>query len=170
MEADILPADNDRLLKLVKELQSSVGAHQNSNKGSTGESSRTGILYPAATETTEANSIGVIIDDQYSVVDLTQCNQISPPDKLFWVQTKTYDEFKTFLEKRGIPAYISFDGILEPTKAKSKDGLDCAKLLLTVCSAKGEKQLPPYECHCPTITKKQTIEMVLLDYKPKKKK
>jgi hypothetical protein len=148
---------NEEYLKLVKELQTTVKIELDKAPLKDNYSSN----YPEASVNTLAVNIGIIIDDRFSVNDLSNTNTINPPIKLYWLQVTSYNDFEVFLSTRGIPAYISFDGDLGP---KVKDGEDCAKLLVKVCKANKLKELPQYECHSPTLSKKQKIEEILLNY------
>ncbi len=125
--------------------------------------SSTAVLFPAATSTTLAKDIGLIVGGQASVAELAKANLILPPDNLQWLEIKTYEALKAFLENRGIPGYISFDYSLAPTK-DAKTGIDCAQLFTKHCAEKKLKSLPPYQCHCTVQSNKQKIEMLLLDY------
>ena len=147
------------LRELVAELQDTV----NNRLKKRGAVSQPPITqqYPPCNEKTPITEIGVIVDDLYNVNDLATSRKINPPDSLQWIQIKDYDQFKTFLETRGIPAYVSFDSGLSDKK-DAKDGLDCAKLLAKSCKAAKQK-LPHYEVHAPVETKKQQIELALLD-------
>jgi hypothetical protein len=163
-----LDEEQQRLLQIVKELQSNVTGYER-KKEKVISSANIEPLYPKALSTTEAKNIGIILDEQYSVTDLVAVNKIIAPDKLYWMQITTYDEFKTFLETKGIPAYISFNGHISRqfSSIKGKGGYQCAKLLIEECKKK-KVPLPAFECHCPVTTLKQEIELLLFDYNPPK--
>jgi len=151
--------------ELINSLQSDVKKHQaQANKAQNGNHPM--VNYTTALDNTPARQIGLIVDDKYTIGDLITASRINPPDALYWLQLRSWDAFKDFLEKRGLPSYLSLDGDL----GGKQSGLDCAKLLKEYCS-KHMLDLPKWECHSPTISSKQAIEFSLYDYsKPKGKK
>ena len=116
--------------------------------------------FPAATLTdkTLSKDIGVILDSKEDVNSLFKATKIAPPDKLTWTSLKTYDDFKAFLDKYGVPGYVSIGDIVRQTP-KDKDNVDCARLLLDTCTSR-KAALPKLECHSTLTTKRQEIEFM----------
>ena len=72
-----------------------------------------------------------------------------------WEVVRNFDEFKSYIEKNGMPFFISFDHDLADEhyvqsvdygSFKEKTGYDCAKWLVEYCMSQGE-QLPEYQVH-----------------------
>ena len=119
--------------------------------------------FPPASLTAILNpkEIGIIVDSQNDVNKLVRAGKIDPPNNLRWIWVKSYEEFKKCIDRVGVPSYISFGSTDDQVH---KDRLACPQLLIEVCKKQNLKELPKWECHCTTLTKKQEIEQLLIDY------
>ena len=102
-----------------------------------------------------------------------------------WVVVKNYDEFRNYIEKNGLPDFISFDHDLadfhydlkpEDYNSMSEDdmiikfgsmektGFDCAKWLVDYC-LENRLILPDFIVHSANPIGKKNIEIYLLNAK-----
>jgi hypothetical protein len=152
------------LLKLVENIRNEVNKHSNISP-STNQAYVAVNKYPDAKPEQTAGSIGLIVDPLHDVKELVKLNKINPPDNLNWLRIHDYKALEDFLTNRGIPAYISFAGNMDDVKlVKRKDGYECAKLFVAKCKEAKLKELPTTECHSPVLSKRQQIELLLLEY------
>lgn len=156
------PGKMDQLRKLTENIRYSV--NKIAGRASSQNSYQTYAAYPTAVATMPANTIGIVLDAQHDVIDLVGANKINPPNDKYWLHITNYADFADFLNKRGIPAYVSFGGVLANNSKQVYDSRDCVKLFIKSCRKAGLKELPQWECHCQVITKKQQIEFELMDY------
>lgn len=87
-----------------------------------------------------------------------------------WIIVRNFDEFKTKILKKGIPAFVAYDHDLSDThyghglrgdkipyeQYSEKTGYDCAKWLIAHCMDKKAKH-PPYVVHSMNPVGKQNI-------------
>ena len=81
-----------------------------------------------------------------------------------WIIVRNFWEFCNYIQKFGLPDYISFDHDLadehytnsDTTDYKEKTGYECAKWLVDFCFDNG-KSLPDYNVHSANPTGKQNI-------------
>lgn len=102
-----------------------------------------------------------------------------------WFGVRSYKEFVEFIEKNGLPEFISFDhdladehyddyfdNYLKPESEvklkydeyKEKTGYDCAKWLIEYCE-KNNLELPVYQIHSFNGVGRFNIEQLLEGYK-----
>lgn len=102
-----------------------------------------------------------------------------------WFGVRSYKEFVEFIEKNGLPEFISFDhdladehyddyfdNYLKPESEvklkydqyKEKTGYDCAKWLIEYCE-KNNLELPLYQIHSFNSVGRFNIEQLLETYK-----
>ncbi len=104
-----------------------------------------------------------------------------------WVVVRDFHQFCNYLQKFGVPDFISFDHdladdhyndffsdenwskddsgiILKYDEYKEKTGYECAKWLVDFCLEKGHK-LPDYQVHSANPVGKKNIESYLLNAK-----
>ena len=67
-----------------------------------------------------------------------------------------YEEFVTYLERKGLPDFISFDHDL----GEDFSGYDCAKYLVEYCLTH-QLPLPNYQVHSQNPVGKENIERLL---------
>ena len=67
-----------------------------------------------------------------------------------------YDEFVNFINKNGVPEFISFDHDL----GEGKTGFDCAKLLVEFCLDNGVSDIN-FQVHSQNPVGKENIEKLL---------
>ena len=84
-----------------------------------------------------------------------------------FVWCKNFDEFKNYIEKNGLPKFISFDRDLKkgnkiPKGTDYPDGEDCAKWLKDYCKKKGLK-LPKYFVHSANKNGQKNIPYIFGD-------
>ena len=72
----------------------------------------------------------------------------------------SYEEFVTYLEKKGLPDFISFDHDL----GEGLSGYDCAKYLVEYCLGH-QFPLPNYQVHSQNPVGKENIERLLKNFK-----
>ena len=72
----------------------------------------------------------------------------------------SYEEFVTYLEKKGLPDFISFDHDL----GEDFSGYDCAKYLVEYCLVH-HLPLPNYKVHSQNPVGKENIERLLENFK-----
>lgn len=80
-----------------------------------------------------------------------------------WV--KNLDEFSDYIEKNGLPEFISFDMDLKngngiPSGSEYPNGEDCAKWLKDYCEKNGQ-ELPPYFVHSANKNAQKNIPEIL---------
>jgi len=98
---------------------------------------------------------------------------------------RNYNEFVEYIEKNGLPSFISFDHDLSNehyneffkadrekrnlnySQFKEKTGLDCAKFLVEYCE-KNNLSIPDYYVHSHNYIGKQNIISYLESYKKSK--
>ena len=71
-----------------------------------------------------------------------------------------YEEFVTYLERKGRPDFISFDHDL----GEDLSGYDCAKYLVEYC-LEHQLPLPDYQVHSKNPVGKENIERLLENFK-----
>lgn len=99
-----------------------------------------------------------------------------------WAIVRDYQAFVRMIERKGMPAFISFDhdlglehmhdyltvghltGKLAYDKYKEKTGMDCAKWLVNYCLDKSLK-LPDYQVHSMNHVGKANIISLLENFK-----
>lgn len=67
-----------------------------------------------------------------------------------------YDEFVNFINKNGVPEFISFDHDL----GEGKTGFDCAKFLVEFCLDNGVSEIN-FQVHSQNPVGKENIEKLL---------
>ena len=72
----------------------------------------------------------------------------------------SYEEFVDYLEKEGLPDFISFDHDL----GEDLSGYDCAKYLVEYCLAH-QRPLPDYQVHSQNPVGKENIERLLENFR-----
>ena len=72
----------------------------------------------------------------------------------------SYEEFVTYLEKKGLPDFISFDHDL----GEGLSGYDCAKYLVDYCLDR-QLPLPNFAVHSQNPVGKENIERLLANFK-----
>ena len=99
-----------------------------------------------------------------------------------WTIIRDYNEFVDVIHKNGIPKYVCYDHDLSDehynnyheinqlgqlgidyNQFKSKTGYDCARHLVSECTAKGVKH-PPYVVHSMNPVGKLNIESYINSY------
>lgn len=80
-----------------------------------------------------------------------------------WIIIRNYKDFVKWINKYGVPDYISFDHDL----GKGKDGYDAAKFLGQYC-VNNNIPLPEYNVHSANIVGVNNIKNYLLNCKNKK--
>ena len=83
------------------------------------------------------------------------------PENQTWRLIKTYAEFERYLDKHGIPEFVSFDMNLEA--GANHNGLDCAHLLVEKCLEAGREKLPGFMYH-GKLESGRLIESYLMFY------
>ena len=95
-----------------------------------------------------------------------------------WVLVTNYDEFCDFIEKNGIPDFVSFDhdladqhysDYLENNEVNynsysEKTGFDCAKFLVEKC-IKLKQSFPNYNVHSMNVIGKENIIKYVENFK-----
>ena len=71
-----------------------------------------------------------------------------------------YEEFVAYLERKGLPDFISFDHDL----GEDLSGYDCAKYLVDYCLAH-QLPLPNYQVHSQNPVGKENIERLLENFR-----
>jgi len=71
-----------------------------------------------------------------------------------------YEEFVEYLERKGLPDFISFDHDL----GEDLSGYDCAKYLVDYCLAH-QFPLPNYQVHSQNPVGKENIERLLENFR-----
>jgi len=71
-----------------------------------------------------------------------------------------YEEFVDYLERKGLPDFISFDHDL----GEDLSGYDCAKYLVEYC-LEHQLPLPDYQVHSKNPVGKENIERLLENFK-----
>lgn len=85
-----------------------------------------------------------------------------------WVIVRNYYEFCNYIQKFGLPDFISFDhdladehyGDFDGTEYKEKTGYECAKWLVDWC-LENSLQIPDYLVHSANPVGKKNIESYL---------
>ena len=72
----------------------------------------------------------------------------------------SYEEFVAYLERKGLPDFISFDHDL----GEDLSGYDCAKYLVAYCLAH-QHPLPNYQVHSQNPVGRENIERLLENFK-----
>ena len=72
----------------------------------------------------------------------------------------SYKEFVAYLERKGLPDFISFDHDL----GEDLSGYDCAKYLVAYC-LEHQFPLPDYQVHSQNPIGKENIERLLENFK-----
>ena len=72
----------------------------------------------------------------------------------------SYEEFVDYLERKGLPDFISFDHDL----GEGLSGYDCAKYLVEYCLAH-QFPLPNYQVHSQNPVGKENIEQLLENFR-----
>lgn len=86
---------------------------------------------------------------------------LSKKYNLQFVWVKNYNEFVNYIEKNGIPQFVSFDHDLSKTSLPTDPkGLDCAKWLVSYCKKNG-KQMPMTYVHSANPKWRGVIRNVL---------
>jgi hypothetical protein len=98
----------------------------------------------------------LFLDDTRTPLDITWCML---PDGAIWRVVTSSTDFIEYIEKNGLPKYVSFDFDLGPKSPLN--GAECAKWLKAHCKA-NKLKLPDWGGHSPTITGRQAIEDMLL--------
>ncbi len=96
-----------------------------------------------------------------------------------WDIVRTYDDFVAIIERRGMPAFVSYDHDLGPqayeemtrngnkdfdySRVSEKTGYDCAKYLIDKCLDAGIEH-PNHTVHSMNIVGKQNIESLIASY------
>ena len=70
-----------------------------------------------------------------------------------------YEEFVEYLERKGLPDFISFDHDL----GEDLSGYDCAKYLVAYC-LEHQRSLPDYQVHSQNPVGKENIERLLENF------
>ena len=70
-----------------------------------------------------------------------------------------YDEFVNFINKNGVPEFISFDHDL----GEGKTGFDCAKFLVEFCLDNGVSDIN-FQVHSQNPVGKENIEKLLANF------
>ena len=71
-----------------------------------------------------------------------------------------YEEFVEYLERKGLPDFISFDHDL----GEDSSGYDCAKYLVAYC-LEHQRSLPDYQVHSQNPVGRENIERLLENFK-----
>lgn len=71
-----------------------------------------------------------------------------------------YEEFVEYLERKGLPDFISFDHDL----GEDLSGYDCAKYLVAYC-LEHQRSLPDYQVHSQNPVGKENIERLLENFR-----
>jgi len=72
----------------------------------------------------------------------------------------SYEEFVAYLERKGLPDFISFDHDL----GEDLSGYDCAKYLVAYC-LEHQRSLPDYQVHSQNPVGRENIERLLENFK-----
>ena len=72
----------------------------------------------------------------------------------------SYEEFVDYLERKGLPDFISFDHDL----GEDLSGYDCAKYLVEYC-LEHQLPLPDYQVHSQNPVGKENIERLLENFR-----
>ena len=72
----------------------------------------------------------------------------------------SYEEFVDYLERKGLPDFISFDHDL----GEDLSGYDCAKYLVAYC-LEHKRSLPDYQVHSQNPVGRENIERLLENFK-----
>lgn len=72
----------------------------------------------------------------------------------------SYEEFVAYLERKGLPEFISFDHDL----GEDLSGYDCAKYLVEYC-LEHQLPLPDYQVHSQNPIGKENIERLLENFR-----
>ena len=72
----------------------------------------------------------------------------------------SYEEFVAYLERKGLPDFISFDHDL----GEDLSGYDCAKYLVAYC-LEHQRSLPDYQVHSQNPVGRENIERLLDNFK-----
>ena len=72
----------------------------------------------------------------------------------------SYEEFVAYLEREGLPDFISFDHDL----GEDLSGYDCAKYLVAYC-LEHQRSLPDYQVHSQNPVGKENIERLLENFR-----
>ena len=72
----------------------------------------------------------------------------------------SYEEFVAYLERKGLPDFISFDHDL----GEDLSGYDCAKYLVAYC-LEHLRSLPDYQVHSQNPVGRENIERLLENFK-----
>lgn len=89
-----------------------------------------------------------------------------------WIVVRNYDEFISYINKNGLPDFISFDhdladehyGDFDFSDYKEKTGYECAKWLVDWC-LENRLQIPDYMIHSANPVGKKNIESYLVNAK-----
>lgn len=113
--------------------------------------------------------------DDVRTVDSVFMNTIDPiyEDKNEWEIVKSFDEFVSYIEEKGLPEFISFDHDLDYEhykhenqhdidydKMEIKSGFHAAQWLVNYC-ADNKLKLPNYKVHSMNMVGKRNIEQIL---------
>ena len=71
-----------------------------------------------------------------------------------------YEEFVEYLERKGLPDFISFDHDL----GEDLSGYDCAKYLVAYC-LEHQRSLPDYQVHSQNPVGRENIERLLENFR-----
>lgn len=112
----------------------------------------------------------------------TNVTWVKLPD-VFWVVVRNYDEFVNYIQKYGLPEFITFDHDLSfehyPISEQNpgnhipydqyteKTGYDCAKWLISYCLDRG-LDFPNYTVHSMNPVGKSNIISLIESYKKMK--
>jgi hypothetical protein len=77
-----------------------------------------------------------------------------------FVRVYNYEEFVDYLERKGLPDFISFDHDL----GEDLSGYDCAKYLVEYCLTH-QLPLPNYKVHSQNPVGKENIERLLENFR-----
>jgi hypothetical protein len=95
-----------------------------------------------------------------------------------WDIVRSYNEFIEYIEKRGLPDFISFgycyannssatlteeELLNTPYQKKEKNGVQCANWLIEYCVNK-KKNLPKFFVHSTDLIEKKRIEQILSSF------
>lgn len=80
-----------------------------------------------------------------------------------FIGVKNYSEFVQFINKNGLPHFISLDHDL----GEEKSSFDCAKFLVNYC-LDHHLELPKYTVHSQNLVGKENIEKLLENFNKRK--
>lgn len=87
-----------------------------------------------------------------------------------WQIVRSYNEFVTWIETRGLPDFISFDhdlGLPEDSNSEEQNGMSCAKWLVNYC-LDYDLKIPDFVVHSSNPAGAKNIEGLFDSFRKRK--